>query len=81
MQITVRIDADTPKGKQIMDYLKDFPEVVTFEDGAINESQQVYRTTPESDLTSSGNYVPAEEFRIEAKKRAKTFLEKHGLYS
>ncbi|WP_298646358.1 hypothetical protein [uncultured Proteiniphilum sp.] len=81
MQITIRIDADTPEGKQIINYLKDFPGVVTFEDEVLNELQQVYLPPSSNDLTSSGDYVPVEEFRVEAKKRAKAFLEKHGLHS
>lgn len=80
MKITVQIDAGTLEGKQIIDYLNGFPEVVTFENGALNESQREYIPKSTSAFTPSEGYVPAEEFRVEAKKRAKAFLEKHGLH-
>lgn len=81
MKITVHIDAGTIEGTQIIEYLKGFPEVVTFENEMLNESKQKYIAIPTSDFTPSKGYVPAEEFRVDAKKRAKAFLEKHGLHS
>lgn len=81
MKITVDIDASTLEGRQIIEYLKGFPEVVTFENRSLNESQQEYLTEPTNTSVPSKDYVPAEEFRVEAKKRAKAFLEKHGLHS
>ncbi len=81
MKIIVQIDASAPEGRQIIDYLKAFPEVVTFEDTMLHEPQQEYTTKPKTTFAPSENYVTVEEFRVEAKKRAKTFLKKHGLHS
>jgi hypothetical protein len=81
MKIIVKIDADAPEGRQLIEYLKTFPEVVTFEDTMLHEPQPNYMTKPKTTFTHSENYVTAEEFRTEAKKRAKTFLKKHGLHS
>ena len=81
MKIIVKIDADTSEGRQLIDYLKTFPEVVTFEDMMLHEPQPNYMTKPKTTFAPSENYVTAEEFRTEAKKRAKTFLKKHGLHS
>jgi len=81
MKIIVQIDTDTPEGRQIVDYLKSFPEVVTFENTMLREPQQEYITKPTTTFAPSENYVTVEEFRVEAKKRAKSFLEKHGLHS
>ena len=81
MKIIVQIDANTPEGRQIVDYLKTFPEVVAFEDTLLHEPQPNYMTKPKTTFAPSENYVTAEEFRTEAKKRAKTLLKKHGLYS
>jgi hypothetical protein len=81
MKIIVQIDANTPEGRQVVDYLKTFPEVVTFEDTILHEPQHNYMTKPKTTFTTSENYVTAEEFRTEAKKRAKTFMKKHGLHS
>lgn len=81
MKITVHIDANTLEGKQIIEYLKSFPEFVTFENESLNESRQEYLTKSTATPFSTGDYVTIEEFRVEAKKRAKVFLEKHGLHS
>lgn len=81
MKIIAQIDTSTPEGRQIVDYLKTFPEVVTFEDTMLHEPQHDYMTKPKTTFAPSENYVTAEEFRVEAKKRAKTFLVKHGLHS
>ncbi|WP_294082503.1 hypothetical protein [Proteiniphilum sp. UBA5384] len=81
MKINVQIDAGTPEGQQIIDYLKTFPDVVTFEAATLNESQQEYITQLKSSPVIPANYVSAEEFRVEAKKRAKALLKEHGLYS
>jgi len=81
MKIIVKIDADTPEGQQLIDYLKTFPEVVTFEDTMLHEPQPNYMTKPKTTFEPSENYVTVEEFRAEAKKRAKIFLNKHGLHS
>ena len=81
MSITVYIDTDTLEGKQIIEYLKGFPEIVTFENESLNEARQEYLTKPATTPISAGDYVTIEEFRVEAKKRAKVFLEKHGLHS
>ncbi|MDR0394146.1 MAG: hypothetical protein LBH77_03200 [Tannerella sp.] len=81
MKINVKIDAGTFEGQQIIDYLKAFPDTVTFEVPTLNEPQQEYITQPKPSTAIPSNYVPAEEFRTEAKKRAKALLEKHGLHS
>ncbi len=81
MRITVQIDTSTPEGQQLVDYLRSFPEVVSFEDNKLLEPHQNYTTKPLSNYSSSNNYVTAEDFRVEAKKRAKNFLKKHGLHS
>ena len=81
MKVNVLIDIDTLEGKQIIDYLKGFPEIVTFEDKVLNETQQEYITKSSNTIASPKGYIPIEEFRIEAKKRAKIFLEKHALHS
>ncbi len=80
MKVNVLIDIDTLEGKQIIDYLKGFPEIVTFEDKVLNETQQEYITKSSNTISPKG-YVPVEEFRIEAKKKARIFLGKHGLHS
>ena len=51
MKIIVKIDADTSEGRQLIDYLKTFPEVVTFEDMMLHEPQPNYMTKPKTTFT------------------------------
>ncbi|HBL33296.1 MAG TPA: hypothetical protein DDZ96_05680 [Porphyromonadaceae bacterium] len=84
MKVIVQIDATTPEGKEIIDYLKQFPEVVAFEDNLLHEPQEEYTTVKAStanDFAPPANYIPIEEFRVEAKKRAIAFLERNGIHS
>ncbi|MEA5128045.1 MAG: hypothetical protein VB074_07670 [Proteiniphilum sp.] len=67
MKITVNIDTSTIEGKQILEYLKGFPELVTFENEILNESQQEYLLTPINNSISS-DYKPIEEKTEEKEK-------------
>ena len=56
----VHIDTQSQEGRKLVEYLRTLTDIVSFEESA-------------KDVFSS-SYVPIEEFRKEAKKRAKDFL-------
>ncbi len=62
MKTTVHIDTRGQEGRDFVEYLRTLSDIVSFEES--------------DNKISSSSYVPIEEFRVEAKKRAKEFLNK-----
>lgn len=75
MRITVNIDINMLEGKQIFEYLKGFPELVTFENELLNESQEKYHVNATNIPISSIDDESREE---NDKKKKKSYEEKEG---
>ena len=68
MHVIAHIDISTPEGRQIAEWLRQFPYEVSFDDDTVlNEPQAVYETQPKQ-RPASQKYITLEEFRVEAKK-------------
>ena len=61
MKTTVHIATQSQEGRDLVEYLRTLTDIVSFE---------------KPPNVNSSSYVPIEEFRTEAKKRAKEFLNK-----
>jgi hypothetical protein len=66
MEVSVKINADTPVGKRLLKTLRNYPQDVTFESPAVCESP------PEG-------YVTQEEFRKTVLEDTQLFCRKHGI--
>lgn len=66
MEVTVRINTETPAGRRLIKQLQRYPEVARFENPAVTG------IIPEG-------YVTLEEFREQAKKDTREFCKKHGI--
>jgi hypothetical protein len=66
MEVTVKINTETPVGRRLIKQLQRYPESARFETPATTE-------IPEG-------YVTLEEFREEAKKRVRNLLNTNGIH-
>ena len=67
MEVTVKINTESPAGRRLIKQLQRYPEVVRFENPAVTG------IVPEG-------YVTLEEFRVEAKKRIHKLLNANGIH-
>ncbi len=67
MQVTVKINSETPTGKRLIRELRKHPKTVEFENS--NSSDGI----PEG-------YITLEEFRVLAKERIFDKIKQHGLH-
>lgn len=80
MKTIVHIDTQSQEGRDLVEYLRTLTDIVYFEESDVNEAQEVYKTEKSLTDKTTSSYVPIEEFRVEAKKRVKDFLDRHGLH-
>lgn len=75
MKVKATIDITSREGREIVEYLKQFPDEVTFESdiSAVEESVEAYKLVTPSDKSQSvtGEYIEGEVFWkiIEEKRR------------
>ena len=64
MIVKAYINIDTPEGREIVERLRRFPDVVTFdENDTLNEPQAAYTTKSETEDLLPEGYMAVEEFR------------------
>lgn len=81
--VKVIIDITSSEGREIVEYLKQFPDEVTFESdiSAVEESVEAYRRIQPSTTTKTPppGYMTSEEFWEKAVEDTRKFCEKHDI--
>jgi len=83
MQVRVTIDIRSPEGRQIMEELKQFPDIVTFESDlpGVAEPIKTYGTgiLSGTDPSIAKEYIESEVFWELIESKRKKFCSDHGI--
>ncbi|SFK48715.1 hypothetical protein [Proteiniphilum acetatigenes] len=80
-EIKLTIDITSPEGRQIVEKLKQFPDIVTFENDlpAVEEPVKTYKRDEPLDKDIGGEYIKSELFWELVERKRKKFCTDNGI--
>lgn len=88
MKIIAHINTDTPEGRKKVEELRNYPDVVSFEENRVNEPEAAYETKKRTHSVSThtygtkdnkGNYLSSEQFWKKVEEKRNRFCEENGI--